>query len=411
MPFIQSGGQVIVTVPAGQRILVTSYGAGQTKIAIGTKPSQFPEAFIDTTVIENGSWLSSTFSTEQSVEIDAAVCEVEYVIAVSPVATKERYQPGSVAITGGTINNVPIGQTTPAAGSFTNLVASNSFLRGKTTDANYGIDNFGTTTLGIVRTASTAGGAFYFSNSLDGATVGAFGEVNAIVGGGVTNDALVYTTGNLRFAAGTSERARIDSSGNFGIGTSAPGARLEVNGGNSNTEIRFNHADNSTGRTVTLRMSSSSDPLYVGAGAYVRAIQGSGVDVYSLAFGTTQSSTSAVERSRITSVGNQIDFQPSESAQNTSATLTIAQLQSQIITSNAAVTLTLPTPAALEGYTLSMAANTAFEVTFIATTANAITIAANGNNTVGNLTVDGNTSGVFRFRKTGTNTFTVYRIA
>ena len=117
------------------------------------------------------------------------------------------------------------------------------------------------------------------------------------------------------------------------------------------------------------------------------------------------------ERARITSAGNQISFQPAESAQNTSVTLTVANLQTRVITSNAAVTLTLPTGTSLEGYTTSMAADTAFECTFIATTANAITIAANGNTTVGNLTVSGNTSGTFRFRKTALNTFTVYRVA
>lgn len=121
--------------------------------------------------------------------------------------------------------------------------------------------------------------------------------------------------------------------------------------------------------------------------------------------------TNSTERARLTADGNQIDFQPAESAQNTSVTLTVANLQARVITSNAAVTLTLPTGTSLENYTTSMATNTAFEVTFIATTANAITIAANGNTTVGNLTVSGNTSGTFRFRKTATNTFTVYRVA
>jgi hypothetical protein len=97
---------------------------------------------------------------------------------------------------------------------------------------------------------------------------------------------------------------RITAAGNVGIGTSAPGAKLDVNGGSANTEVRFNHADNVVGRTVTLRMSSTQNASYTGAGAYMQAIQGAGVDVYSLAFGTTQGSTSASERMRIDSSGN-----------------------------------------------------------------------------------------------------------
>lgn len=96
----------------------------------------------------------------------------------------------------------------------------------------------------------------------------------------------------------------LDASGRLGVGTSSPGARLDVNGGNANTEVRFNHADNVAGRTVTLRMASTSNATYTGAGAYIQAIQGSGVDVYSLAFGTTQASTTASERMRLDSSGN-----------------------------------------------------------------------------------------------------------
>lgn len=126
MPFIQSGGTVIVSVPVGQRLLVNSYGAGQTRIQFGTNPSQYPQSFRDITTIENGTYLSAAFTATQEVAINAAVCEVEYVIAASPVATKERYQPGSVAITGGSVNGTPVGATTASTGAFTTLSASST---------------------------------------------------------------------------------------------------------------------------------------------------------------------------------------------------------------------------------------------------------------------------------------------
>lgn len=126
MPFIQSGGSVEVQVQSGQRILVTSYGAGQTKIKFSALPEPYTQTLRAITVIENGSYLSPVFTATQEVVIDAAVCEVEYVIAVSPVATKERYQPGSVAITGGSVNGTPVGATTASTGAFTTLSASST---------------------------------------------------------------------------------------------------------------------------------------------------------------------------------------------------------------------------------------------------------------------------------------------
>jgi hypothetical protein len=202
----------------------------------------------------------------------------------------------------------------------------------------------------------------------------------------------------------------LDSSGNLGLGVtpsawSGIGPALQVEQASlvseSNDQIYLTANAYFAGGTWNYIASDIATQYYQASGAHVWRTATSGTAGNAITF---------TEAARVTETNNQVAYQPAESAQNTSVTLTVANLQTRIITSNAAVTLTLPTGTSLEGYTTSMATDTAFECTFIATTANAITIGANGNTTVGSLTVAGNSSGLFRFRKTATNTFTVYRI-
>jgi hypothetical protein len=181
------------------------------------------------------------------------------------------------------------------------------------------------------------------------------------------------------------------------------GSSAIVGANDTTGQIQF-YADTGSGVATTGAIASAVDGVVPTAGGILTAGR--------LTFSTGDNVTGTpTARLRIDSNGCFTYYQAAESAQNASATLTVANLRAKIITSNAAVTLTLPTGTDLETYTAVIVTDNAFDCTFIATTANAITIAANGNTTVGNLTVSGNTSGTFRFRKTNTNTFTVYRVA
>jgi len=141
-----------------------------------------------------------------------------------------------------------------------------------------------------------------------------------------------------------------------------------------------------------------------------------------LAYGTT--STPANNAGILTSsVFGKIIYgvQPNPTSINSTATLTIAQLLTYIITSapSSAINLTLPTgtlsDTGINGAGQVSANNTSFDWSIIntsSTTGATVTILAGTAHTiVGSATVAIGTSARFRTRKTATNTFVTYRIA
>lgn len=105
-------------------------------------------------------------------------------------------------------------------------------------------------------------------------------------------------------------------------------------------------------------------------------------------------------------------IQPAPNAVNVTATLTTAQTLGGIITSTtaAAVAGTVPTGTALDT-DAGLNVDEGFDLTIIATGANAFTLTANtGITIVGAAAVATATSGTFRFRKSAANTFVAYRL-
>ena len=128
-----------------------------------------------------------------------------------------------------------------------------------------------------------------------------------------------------------------------------------------------------------------------------------------------QSSTGSVLAS-ITAGGVALNQQPAPTAANATATLTVANLLTGIITatSSTAVGYTLPTGTLMDGGFASPATNTSFDwsVINLGSSTGAVTMNAGTNHTyVGSATVAIGTSARFRSRRTALTTWETYRIS
>jgi hypothetical protein len=131
------------------------------------------------------------------------------------------------------------------------------------------IDSSGNVGIG---TASPANYANYRNLAISGTTGG---NIDMLSGstkvGNLFNDGTNFyaynaIAGSLVFGTNNTERARIDSSGNLGIGTSSPSNKLEVNGTVAINGIGFNaNAINTTSTSArTIRLTSTGGDFYVG---------------------------------------------------------------------------------------------------------------------------------------------------
>jgi len=177
-----------------------------------------------------------------------------------------------------TLNSITIGNTTPASGAFTTLSASS-------TVSGTGFSNYlasppaiGGTTASTGRfttitstvatgtapftVASTTNVANLNASSLNGATFAAPGAIGSgtAAAGNFTN--LSYTgtlTGGTGVIAIGTNQIYKDASGNVGIGTSSPGAKIDVQGG------RSFFAANSDPFAIFLRYNASTSGVFIGS--------------------------------------------------------------------------------------------------------------------------------------------------
>lgn len=139
-----------------------------------------------------------------------------------------------------------------------------------------------------------------------------------------------------------------------------------------------------------------------------------------LIFSTTADGAAAVtERVRIDSVGytqfssnNVMPYQGAPTSKAAAATLSGAELVTGILnTTGTTYTITLPTGTNIEGALSWVGNNVSLDWWVINTASGTITIGANGNTTLGTLTIATGVSAYFRIRRTAANTFTVYRLS
>jgi hypothetical protein len=105
-------------------------------------------------------------------------------------------------------------------------------------------------------------------------------------------------------------------------------------------------------------------------------------------------------------------YQATPTSKSTTATLTGAELLTGILnTTGTTYTVNVPTGTNIDAaVSPSLDVDESFDWHVINSASGTITIGANGNTTMGTLTVLTGISACFRFRKTATNTYTIYRI-
>jgi hypothetical protein len=163
------------------------------------------------------------------------------------------------------------------------------------------------TTTGIF--ATTSANAWVELRRSTSTTLGYIGTGAGLVTGGAAADlAFRCESGNLLFSTGATERARIDSAGNFGIGVIPSAWASSVRAEEMRTHARWNYnsgSDSVAYWTVNAFLNSANNAIYKATAAASQYTQIGGAHVWERAVsGTAGNTVTWLESARIDSNGN-----------------------------------------------------------------------------------------------------------
>lgn len=225
---------------------------------------------------------------------DATAADQRTTLGLGTIATQAA---SSVAITGGTINSTSVGATTPSTGAFTTLSATGNVTLGDASTDSH--------TLNGTMTAATAA-EILLDDSVTSAT-----SVLPLAFDGDADTGLFRPAANtIAVATGGTERVRVDSSGNVGIGAAASASYLldvQKTSVAGSTAMRVRNSDTSSGSIAGYEANQGSVQtlLYSGSNAVGR--------LYVTTNHPLQLGTNNTSRMEIDTSGN-VSFQSSGAA-------------------------------------------------------------------------------------------------